>query len=758
MFEERPNFKIRNLHTGRLRSKRKSQFFLKKSLKRNKRAIKYISLGLIAVALTFFVYKYEETALYFKASVIDAPQPFNGTVFPVDKVPDWTHWEGDHYTARFGQIAQADLINLPAYDLEILQFPDDQLIWGNSSHDHIRNAKITYSVVYLGNYKLDHKENVGSHLAVDIRMPQGTPVRAIANGKVIKVSNQESGFGHHIVIMHPGAPDPDNPGKTTTLYSSYVHMDQLFVSEGKNVSKGEVIGTSGNTGTSTTPHLHFQIDKSSAPWYPYWPFTWAEAQEAGLSFFEAVNAGLGLSNARQYTTNPMKYVAKHINYSGVASSDISGGNNNTDSDVNSNGDQTPDDHQESPPENTSTPDNGEENNVVVLDPSEQEDVIDTSLFTFKLVAEKTAFINNGVSVTAIDENNQISQMSDTDVVRVEVSGNAKVSKSAFKKSDFVNNAIKFSVNDSKAEKVNVEVGKSIIQINFIEEVKFVSRLRIDHDEHFQKNIVEVITIVALDEEGNVTPAVNFTGNIQITATEGSATFNPSSLQPSDFKNGVATVRMTSSGEDRIVIRAQNGAIVGVSTPIFIEPDQQFSDVSRSHPNYEAIKYLEANNIINGYSDGSFKPEKTVNRVEALKMLMLAFDVQAGPSKKLNFTDTDDNQWYAPTLATAVDQGIVQGYADGTFKPANTVNKAEYLKILFKTNGIEPNVDVTANPYADVPKDEWYAPYAYLTNKRNLLDVPNNLLAAANGMTRGDVAETIYRMKYITDNNLLSYSK
>jgi hypothetical protein len=190
----------------------------------------------------------------------------------------------------------------------------------------------------------------------------------------------------------------------------------------------------------------------------------------------------------------------------------------------------------------------------------------------------------------------------------------------------------------------------------------------------------------------------------------------------------------------------------------VEDKQIFTDVGRGNDHYDAIKYLYDNGIVSGYSDGTFQPNKTVNRAEALKMLMLAFNVGTGPAQALTFTDTDNSAWYATTLGTAVAKEIVAGYGDGTFKPAQTVNKAEYLKMIFKTNGIEVTDSISANPYADVPKDAWYAPYAYLTNRKNLLDVPDNLLDPANGMTRGDVAETIYRLKYVLDNNLVTYSK
>ncbi|QQR84166.1 M23 family metallopeptidase [Candidatus Peregrinibacteria bacterium] len=165
-----------------------------------------------------------------------------------------------------------------------MSVPIEDLVWGDPDSDRIRNIKITYAVVYLGRYDLTSEEEVGSHLAVDIKIPLGTPLRSIANGRVSKISLGSAGFGHHVVIEHPNVPDPKNPGRTTTLYSSYSHMDLVNVVEGQTVIKGERIGTSGSTGTATTPHVHFQLDIADAPWHPYWPFTSAEASASGLFF------------------------------------------------------------------------------------------------------------------------------------------------------------------------------------------------------------------------------------------------------------------------------------------------------------------------------------------------------------------------------------------------------------------------------------------------------------------------------------------
>lgn len=740
--------KVGKVKKGRIRKKSvKSLFFTPETI----RYFKYAGIVLITILLMGVVYFHEQAGVWFKASVLEVPQPFNGTTLPVTQVPDWTNWSGDNRTTPYSEVNK--FVNLPNYDLNKMAFPNESLIWGNSAHDVIRNTKITYPVVYLGNYQLDHQEYSGSHPAVDIKMPVGTPVHAIANGKVVKTSTQSDGFGHHIVIQHPNAPDPN--GGTTTIYSCYVHMDQVNVTEGQNVLKGDKIGTSGNTGTSTTPHLHFQIDRESAPWHPYWPFSWSESQAAGMSFFEAVNAGLGISNAKQHTINPMNYVTKYLGAYSVASNTPGGIDNTPDNTDNSSDNQ----NTENTDGEESTSQGQEDPPVEVIEnPSDSGPQLDTSLFVFNLIGESTSLLNNGVTITAIDERSQIAQMDDDDEIRVELDGVGQLTKKVFRKSDFNNNAIKIVAKSSEPGIANIMVGKSSHQIRFIEQAAGVTSFRIDHDGNFQKNVVETVKVIALDENGNKTPTVNFSGTVSVTAKEGQATIIPDRLAVNDFKNGEATLRVTVPNEDRVVLRAQNGALIGESEPLVFEEAKAFTDVGRGHPNYTAIHYLYNQGVINGYSDGTFKPEKTVNRVEALKMLMLAFNAGTGPAESLTFSDTDNSAWYATTLGTAVAKGIVEGYSDGTFRPANTVNKAEYLKILFKTNDIDMTDAVTANPYADVPKDAWYAPYAYMTNRKNLMDVADNILDPANGMTRGDVAETIYRMKYIMDNNLVTYSK
>jgi biotin carboxyl carrier protein len=138
----------------------------------------------------------------------------------------------------------------------------------------------------------------------------------IAAGVVEKVSMQEYGYGHYVLVRHPNVPDVTKPDGVTEVWSTYAHLDAITVKEGEVVRKGQTIGTVGNTGTvfgATGYHLYFSIDTQDAPYHPYWPFTSSEAQNAGLSFVQAVDSTLYRDRVLQYTVSPMLFVQQYLN-------------------------------------------------------------------------------------------------------------------------------------------------------------------------------------------------------------------------------------------------------------------------------------------------------------------------------------------------------------------------------------------------------------------------------------------------------------
>ena len=86
------------------------------------------------------------------------------------------------------------------------------------------------------------------HTGMDFTCPKGTDIQATGAGVIEKIIKKKSGYGTHIIINHGYG-----------YQSLYAHMGSVSVKAGDKVSRGQIIGTVGNTGTSTAPHLHYEV-------------------------------------------------------------------------------------------------------------------------------------------------------------------------------------------------------------------------------------------------------------------------------------------------------------------------------------------------------------------------------------------------------------------------------------------------------------------------------------------------------------------
>ena len=107
----------------------------------------------------------------------------------------------------------------------------------------------------------------------------------------------------------------------------------------------------------------------------------------------------------------------------------------------------------------------------------------------------------------------------------------------------------------------------------------------------------------------------------------------------------------------------------------------FTDVPSTHAAYKFISAAQNAGIINGYSDGTFKPNANVTRAQIAIMVQRAFNVQASDTI-ITFTDVPEG--YAPKkfIETLASQKIVNGYSDGTFKPLNNVTRAQFSTMIY----------------------------------------------------------------------------
>lgn len=181
---------------------------------------------------------------------------------------------------------------------------------------------------------------------------------------------------------------------------------------------------------------------------------------------------------------------------------------------------------------------------------------------------------------------------------------------------------------------------------------------------------------------------------------------------------------------------------------FAQEAPVFTDVSSDHPHFQAISYLHQHHIVEGYPDHSFQPEKKVNRAEALKIILLGSEIFVPDIHKQEiFPDVLADSWYAKYVLKGKNLNIVRGDdQSGFFRPGDTVNLAEALKMLLFTNQIYPDL-VRNNPYPDVARDSWFAPYFAYAKSHELLDGSDKVsIHPDQPVDRGVLAELIYRLK------------
>lgn len=160
--------------------------------------------------------------------------------------------------------------------------------------------------------------------------------------------------------------------------------------------------------------------------------------------------------------------------------------------------------------------------------------------------------------------------------------------------------------------------------------------------------------------------------------------------------------------------------------------QSFLDIT-NHPYEEAIESISEQEIVQGYGDGTFRPEGDINRAEFVKILLESqYPVKSSQRSGMNpycFTDLKITiHWYSYYACLAKDLNIIDGFSDGSFRPDFRVNKAQAAKILYQIYFGE--VTQTSTP--------WYNVYFNLLKAEGLSLEPFQGDPADN-LTRGEMA-------------------
>ncbi|SCZ80024.1 S-layer homology domain-containing protein [Acidaminobacter hydrogenoformans] len=189
--------------------------------------------------------------------------------------------------------------------------------------------------------------------------------------------------------------------------------------------------------------------------------------------------------------------------------------------------------------------------------------------------------------------------------------------------------------------------------------------------------------------------------------------------------------------NQIITRAQVASILANELGLTAQA-AAFPDVPASHWANGAVGAIAAHGTMNGYLDGTFKPDQAMNRAEIASVLSSAYGFTQS-SATSPFSDVTASHWAFGPIMALVDGYITEGYPDGTFKPNNAMTRAEFS--VFMAKAIHPPfvvptmLQAKALTIAQILKDEdmtqlathvhpvlgvRFSPYYYIDNTHKVV--------------------------------------
>lgn len=248
--------------------------------------------------------------------------------------------------------------------------------------------------------------------------------------------------------------------------------------------------------------------------------------------------------------------------------------------------------------------------------------------------------------------------------------------------------------------------------------------------------------------GGAAPATSYT--ITVEQTEG-GTITPGTMTALRSSTKTFTITPDSGYELKDVL--VNGVSVGALTTYRLEKIKGDTTIKAVFENPNApketplpIEELDKENhiaFINGYEDGSFKPDGEITRAEILAMFARVYKTyNESETYSSDFDDVKGGSWYADTVGFMQDKGIINGYEDGTFRPEGKITRAEFAAVVSRFMGYKTgNAD-----YEDVSPDHWAKQYIAAAAENGLIQGRDDVSFEPDvNLTRAEAVKTICLM-------------
>jgi hypothetical protein len=179
------------------------------------------------------------------------------------------------------------------------------------------------------------------------------------------------------------------------------------------------------------------------------------------------------------------------------------------------------------------------------------------------------------------------------------------------------------------------------------------------------------------------------------------------------------------------------------TPVPTYCSMSFTDVPQDYWAFQFVNYLACNGIVSGYADGTFRPGNVTTRGQLSKIIVLGEGWAANTSGGPHFSDVPTNNPFYTYIETAYNRGVISGYADGTFRWGNNVTRGQLSKITVLAE--DWSTDTSGGPhFTDVPTSDAF--YAYIETAYNhgiISGYADGTFRPGNNATRAQISKIVF---------------
>ncbi len=167
--------------------------------------------------------------------------------------------------------------------------------------------------------------------------------------------------------------------------------------------------------------------------------------------------------------------------------------------------------------------------------------------------------------------------------------------------------------------------------------------------------------------------------------------------------------------------------------------------SQGSPYANEICFLYNQGVVEGHSTRNFLPEHTITRAEFLKIATLTLGHNVNSVQSQAFTDTKPGEWYFRYVTFAREKGWVQGYLDGSFKPNQPITRAEAIVLLMNMSGIIGTNPEALTGFYDVSESDWFGLQVSIAHEKGFLTLFDDYLHPHEYIKRGESAFVATRL-------------